>query len=368
MRPLAGFRVAVTADRRGTEQVDHLEQLGASVVHVPTVRTVLADPDELRAETIELLTSPPDLFVASSAVGVRSWLTHATSWGLDDAVRSSLCATRILSVGPDTTGELVAAGLEPALRAEADAASAAAIIRAQCADVRRVTLQLDGDDPSEIGEALADAAASVRILATYRRTLPDDHAPAHALVRMLTSGRLHAVTFTSAAAFEGLLELADEIGERDGVLAVLQRGDVVAAIVGPRAAEPARTLGIDPLVPELPRVAYLLRDLGARLSAMCRTLAARDGRVVLRGELVCVDGATVQLSDRERALFVLLVENCGTVLPKDEILRQLWNGQRSGAHLVEVTIGRLRDRLGPQVAPAIVAVRRRGYLLDAELL
>ncbi len=366
MRPLAGFRVGVTADRRAHEQVDHLEQQGASVVHAPTVRTVLADPAELREATISLVASPPDLFVVSSASGIRSWLTQATSWGLDEAVRTSLRDSRILSVGVDATGELVAAGLDPTLRAEGDLASAEEVLRKECGSVRRVTLQLDGEDSTALAKVLADAGATVQTLATYRRGLPEDHAPAHAFVRTLVSGRVHAITFTSSASFTGLLDLADEIGQRDQVVGMLRNG-VLTASLGPQAAAPARDLGIDPLVPNLPRVAYLLRDLGTRLMSTRRSLVAGGSQVVSQGDLVWVDGDVVQLSDREQALFDMLVRHCGTVLPKDEILRVLWNGQRSGEHLVEVTVGRLRERLGPRFAGAIVAVRRRGYRLDAEL-
>jgi uroporphyrinogen-III synthase len=364
MRPLAGFRVGVTADRRVADQVDHLEQQGAEVVHARTVRTILVDPDELREATLAVVSSPPDMLVATSALGIRSWLTHATSWGLDDAVRASLRETRVLSVGPDTTGELVAAGLDPDVRAEGDIASVAEIVRREAADVRRVTLQLDGDESTEIAKALADAGAMVRTLATYRRTLPEDHAPAHAFVRTVVSGRVHAVTFTSSASFTGLLDLAGEVGQREAVVAALRNGTVTAAL-GPRTAAAAREVGIEPLVPGLPRIAHLLRDLGASLMSRRRSLVAGGSRVIVQGELVWVDGECVQLSDRERALFELFVGNCGAVLGKEEILHELWGGVRRGEHLVEVTVSRLRERLGPRFAPAIVAVRRRGYRLDA---
>ena len=366
MRPLEGFRVGVTTGRRATEQLDHLEQQGASVMHAPTERTVLADPAELRDATLSLISAPPDLLVASSAVGIRSWLTHATSWGLDEAVRTSLRETRILSIGHDTTGELVAAGLDPVLRAEADMTSTAEMLRRECSSRRHVVLQLDDEDSTELAKVLADAGAAVETLATYRRTLPDDHAPAHALVRSVTSGRVHAVTFTTSAAVTGLIDLATEIDQRDALLGSLRDG-VVAACVGPQAAAAVRAHGVDPLVPHLPRVAYLLRDLGTELVASRRTLVARGSRVVAQGDLVLVDGDAVQLSDRERAVFDLFVRNCGMVLSKEEILRTLWNGQRSGEHLVEVTVARLRERLGPSFAGAIVAVRRRGYRLDARL-
>src|SRR3954462_2869741 len=88
---LAGFTVAVTADRRRDELAGLLDPHGARVVLAAALRVVaLADDARLRAATRELLERPPDVVVASAAIGMRGWLEAAECWGLGDALRTRL--------------------------------------------------------------------------------------------------------------------------------------------------------------------------------------------------------------------------------------------------------------------------------------
>jgi DNA-binding winged helix-turn-helix (wHTH) protein len=54
----------------------------------------------------------------------------------------------------------------------------------------------------------------------------------------------------------------------------------------------------------------------------------------------------------------------GVVVGKQQFLREVWSGA-ADAHVVEVTVGRLRRRLG-ELGNAIRAVRRRGYFLERD--
>jgi uroporphyrinogen-III synthase len=78
---LAGFTVAITADRRRDELAALLEQHGARVVVAPALRIMpLADDTRLRAATYALLDNPPDIVVANTGVGMRGWLEAADGW------------------------------------------------------------------------------------------------------------------------------------------------------------------------------------------------------------------------------------------------------------------------------------------------
>ena len=69
----------------------------------------------------------------------------------------------------------------------------------------------------------------------------------------------------------------------------------------------------------------------------------------------------VQLTDRERAVLTALSRRPGAVVSKGELRKQVWaNG--ADDHAVEVTVGRLRRRLGP-ASDGIETVMRRGYRL-----
>ena len=74
-----------------------------------------------------------------------------------------------------------------------------------------------------------------------------------------------------------------------------------------------------------------------------------------------VDGATIGLSEREHALFCELVRNRPGVVSKSDLRDAVWEPTTED-HVVEITIGRLRKRLGA-AGEGIVSVRRRGYAL-----
>lgn len=88
------------------------------------------------------------------------------------------------------------------------------------------------------------------------------------------------------------------------------------------------------------------------------------GRVPLElsGPQVRVDGRTVQLAPRERAVLEVLSQRPGSVVNKAQLLATVWQGSADG-HAVEVTVGRLRRRLAGSLD--IQTVPRRGYRLVA---
>ncbi len=87
--------------------------------------------------------------------------------------------------------------------------------------------------------------------------------------------------------------------------------------------------------------------------------------VRVQGRLAVIDGGQeAWLTDRERSLLSALLAKPGAVVSKPELLRRVWNGTETDEHLVEVTVARLRQRLGP-AADGIETVVRRGYRVTA---
>jgi uroporphyrinogen-III synthase len=102
---LAGFTVAVTADRRRDELATLLEGHGARVVLAPALRLVpLADDSRLREITRSLLERPPDAVVANTAIGMQGWLEAAEGWGLGEGLRARLAAAMWWPAGPRGIG------------------------------------------------------------------------------------------------------------------------------------------------------------------------------------------------------------------------------------------------------------------------
>ena len=76
-----------------------------------------------------------------------------------------------------------------------------------------------------------------------------------------------------------------------------------------------------------------------------------------------VGDQAVHLTGRETRLLALLCEHCGEVVSRERLLSEVW-GYYFDPHsnVVDVCVGRLRKKLGPE-AP-IETVRRAGYLLS----
>ncbi len=81
----------------------------------------------------------------------------------------------------------------------------------------------------------------------------------------------------------------------------------------------------------------------------------------LQGATAVVGERVVELSPRERDVLEALGREPGKVVAKRELLRTLWGD--GDPHTVEVTVARLRRRLGPP-GRALRTVPRRGYVLD----
>src|SRR3954447_23570623 len=120
MDPLAGWTVAVTAERRAAEQVGLLQSRGAAVLLTPTVRAERVGDTGLREVTATLVEHPPDMWVASTAAGVQGWIATAWSWGLGQALVRTMRAATGVARGDSTAGALVGEGFNVDWRAGGD--------------------------------------------------------------------------------------------------------------------------------------------------------------------------------------------------------------------------------------------------------
>ncbi len=104
------------------------------------------------------------------------------------------------------------------------------------------------------------------------------------------------------------------------------------------------------------------------MASTALVLKLSDHTVVVEGSSLTVDaGSPVRLPERERMLLVALAERPGAVVSKRALLRRVWGSGESDEHVVEVTIARLRQRLGA-AGVGIETVIRRGYRLNTLLV
>lgn len=111
----------------------------------------------------------------------------------------------------------------------------------------------------------------------------------------------------------------------------------------------------------------LLVRMRARLSDRERAsrepvLTVAGAALDLRTRRVTVAGREVELSAREFAVAELLFNHPGQVLSREQILNDVWGYDFDpGSNVVDVYVGYLRKKLGPD---SITAVRRMGYRLE----
>jgi DNA-binding winged helix-turn-helix (wHTH) protein len=102
--------------------------------------------------------------------------------------------------------------------------------------------------------------------------------------------------------------------------------------------------------------------LAAELSGRARQMVVAGIDVTLQGSLALVGEDEVRLADRERAVLHVLADARGAVVTKRSLLRTVWGETGADEHTVEVTVSRLRRRLG-RAGDAVQTVPRRGYRL-----
>jgi uroporphyrinogen-III synthase len=367
LRPLDGFVVGVTADRRWEEQAELLSRRGATVVHGPTITTLyLASDENLRAATVALIEDPPDFLVATTGIGIRAWLDTASTWGVSESLRVALSGTRIVARGPKAAAALQIGGLDVwACSPNEQMAALIDLLLAEPLAGRRLAFQEFGNESPMLVEALANAGATVVSVPVYRWRVPADPAPARRLVQAACQGELDAITFTSAPAVHNIFAIAESQRQADQLRAALN-GPVTAACIGPVCAEGAREEGIaDPLAPAVGRLGLLIRALGDHLSQRSRRFRLAGHDLIVQGGAIQLDGVDDQLSPQERAMFELLVRKPGAVVGRDTFLTRIWGSSATDPHLLDVAVARLRRRLGP-AAPALQAFPGRGYRLDPD--
>ncbi len=365
--PLAGFVVGVTADRRADEQMKLLAGRGAECVHGPVIKThALGSEDQLRTATEVMLADPPSLVVLTTGLGVRGWLEAADAIQLGDDLRDVLDSLELYARGPKATGALTTAGLDVAWTApNALYDDIVDALRTRGIEGDRVAVQLDGAGAGELCDRLEQLGADVLRVPVYRWSMPSDTSAAERLIRATIDRRVDALTFTAKPAVENFLEIADFLGvgaELAKALAV----DVACFCVGPVCATGLTDAGIvEPFVPPKHRLGAMVQQIAQHFAGLGADVEIGGTLVRLQGRLAAfADGGQAMLTERERAILDVLLERPGAVRSKHELLRLVWGATECDEHLVEVTVARLRQRLGP-AAQGIETVIRRGYRASA---
>lgn len=352
MESLVGWCVAITADRRADEQAQLLAARGARVLSTRLVSSRPYDEEELRACTLDVVSRPPDIVVANTAVGIRGWIAWAASCGLGDALLDALRASTVVARGAKAAAALHTEDVSVSWRSTRETLEDVSdrLVASGVAGAR-IAVQLDGRLDRALGARLRGEGAEVIDVPVYC-VEPDLEGPgARRLCGALQSGDVDAVTFTSPAAVDAYAALSVD-------------ADVVHACVGPVTAAAAAERRIPAVLAPSSgrgRLGPMVRTLALALNAQTRTARLGQHTVQVQGSTIAVDGERVQLTPTERTLFEALIGARGAFLSKPALARAAWGGDVD-EHAIEVAVNRLRRKLGP-AASALETMNRRGYRL-----
>ncbi len=367
--PLRGFRIGVTAVRKFEEQVSLLERRGAVVEWAPALSQAPSEVNEaeLRAATVEVLSRPVDLFLATTGIGMKAWFEAAQRWGLANDLVASLGEAEILARGPKSVGALRARGLREHWAPESECfEDVLEHLRGRSLEGLRIVVQEHGQSLSIVAHALRRQGADVSTVTVYRVVSAEDPGPIFSMIDMIVERKLDAVTFTSAPAVAALMAAAGSTGRREELVSAFQN-DVVASCVGPVTAAAFEMWDVPTIYPDRSRLAAMIKqletELPSRRSGVTIALVG-DHTLLLHGDEVLLDGAEVKLSPAPTAVLQALVADPGTVVSRRALLSMLPSGTAGSEHAVEMAVARLRAALG---AKAVQTVVKRGYRLAVSL-
>ena len=227
----------------------------------------------------------------------------------------------------------------------------------------RVVVQEHGHEADAFCDALRDAGAVVVELPIYRWHVPQDQNPARRLVEAVCAGRVDAVTFTSAPALHNLFTIAGDMDATDDLRRAFNDG-VVVGCVGSVCADAARELGITaPVWPPTGRLGLLVRALSDHFRERCTSVRLAGIDVTVQGNLVVVGEEKCSLTPRERGVLGALLVKPGAVVSRTTLLQRVWGSAQHDPHALEMSVGRLRTKLGP-CRDALQTVPGRGYRLQ----
>jgi uroporphyrinogen-III synthase len=366
---LQGFTVGITADRRWEEQAALFERRGGTILHAPTIRTLpLGSDTRLQAATVAVISRPPDVVIANTGLGIRSWFGAAESWGQGAEFLHALRAARIFARGPKASGAVHSLGLPVAARGGSERLSEAVdLALPHLAPGRVVALQVDGSGGTPEADRLRSSGADVIEVPVYQWKLPEDRQPAVRLAEAVIAGRVHAVTFTTGPAIRNWMAITAEHELDEALRSALTSGRVIVGCVGPVCADVAINAGLASehlVVPAAWRLGPLVRVVADRLVGRRLEVSLADADVVLTGTVVRVNGEPFTLTDVEARLLATLAARPNVVFAKTDLLTEVWGGRTADPHVVEVAVARLRRRLGTH-GSAVESVHRRGYMLRA---
>jgi uroporphyrinogen-III synthase len=264
-----GLRVLALESRRAPEIAKLIRASGGEPTVAPAMREI---PLESNQEALEfatrLLEGEFDLAIFLTGVGIRR-LTEIVESRYDRArFVEALRSIKIASRGPKPNAALRELGVpitvtapEPCTWHELIGALDTALgpsLRGM-----RAAVQEYGATNPELLAALAERGVACTRVPVYHWALPLDLEPLRNAVRSIVAGAVDVLVFLTAVQVVHLLQVAEQMGEKDELLKAMRKTVVLS--IGPSTTEELTRAGIPPdMEPSHPRMGILIHEAAAR--------------------------------------------------------------------------------------------------------
>ena len=271
LKPAGGFagcRVLSFESRRASEISKLIANYGGRPMVAPATKEVPAESSaDVPRFVTALLEGKLDLVIFLTGVGARTLSRAVEPFCSREQFVSALSKTSILARGPKPVAALKELGI-PITWTVPEPNTWREILQVLDANKvplegRSVAVQEHGVPSPQLIEGLQQRGAKTITVHVYNWALPDDLAPLKEALAALDQGRVDVVLFTAAVQVHHLIQVADQMKARDGLMAALSRCRV--ASIGPVTSEALAEYGIAVhFEPSHPKMGFLVKEVSER--------------------------------------------------------------------------------------------------------
>jgi uroporphyrinogen-III synthase len=259
-----GRTVLSFESRRSVEIATLIENYGGRAVVAPATREVAAtNGADVSRFVTALLGEKLALVIFLTGVGTRALARAVEPFCSREQFVSALRKVPVLARGPKPVAALKELNV-PIAWSVPEPNTWREIL--QVLDVNKVPLddrlvavQEYGVPSKDLVHGLAQRGADVLAVHVYDWALPEDIAPLKNAIKALLGALVDVVLFTAAIQVHHLMQVAEEIGSRDSLVAALSKTKI--ASIGPVTSEALSEYGIPvSLEPTHPKMGFLVKE------------------------------------------------------------------------------------------------------------
>ena len=258
------LRVCSFESRRRDDMEQLLRRCGASPTVAPSMREVPLEHNAIAFDfAAQLLDGRIDTLICLTGVGTRALLEVMCARFERSRILEALDRCCIIVRGPKPAAVLRQWNIRIDHRAPEPNTwhEIVQLLDTEQVDLsgRTAAVQEYGKPSPGLCEAIEQRGASVVSVPVYKWTLPEDTTPLKDAVRRTQAGEFDVLMFTSAYQLTSVLQIAEQLGDRDAWTSAANR--CVIASIGPTASEALRDEGLIPdLQPSHPKMGHLVKE------------------------------------------------------------------------------------------------------------